>query len=86
MKFDQDTKEMIANQITKKGALKPCARCGEQNFSLLDGFVSLPLSQELSNNVIIGGPSVPCAVVACSTCGHIDFHALGALGLLNTQK
>jgi hypothetical protein len=86
MKFDKDTKEKIAKQIEAKGALKPCARCGQQKFSLLDGFVSLPLSQEISNNVVIGGPSVPCAVVACSNCGHIDFYALGALGLLNTQK
>jgi predicted nucleic-acid-binding Zn-ribbon protein len=86
MKFDQETKQKIAKIIEEKGALKPCARCGQQNFSLLDGFTSLPLSQEVSNNVIIGGPTVPCVVIACSNCGHIEFHAIGALGLLNTQK
>lgn len=86
MKFDQDTKKKIAQQIETKGALKPCARCGQQNFSLLDGFVSLPLTQEVSTNVVIGGPSVPCVIIACSNCGHINFHALGALGLLNTKN
>ena len=86
MKFDEETKQNIAKRIEEKGALKPCARCGLQNFSLLDGFASIPLSQEISNNVIIGGPNVPCAVIVCSNCGHIDFHALGALGLLNNQK
>jgi hypothetical protein len=86
MKFDQESKQKIAKEIEAKGALKPCGRCGHQNFSLLDGFVSLTLSQEVSNNLVIGGPSVPCAVVACSNCGHIDFHAIGSLGLLNTKK
>jgi hypothetical protein len=86
MKFDEETKQKIAKRIEEKGALKPCARCGQQKFSLLDGFASIPLSQEISNNVIIGGPSVPCAVIVCANCGHIDFHALGALGLLNNPK
>jgi hypothetical protein len=85
MKFDQETKQKIAQKIEEKGELKPCVRCGLQNFSLLDGFVSLPLTQEISNNVLLGGPNVPCAVVACTNCGHIDFHALGALGLLKPQ-
>jgi hypothetical protein len=86
MKFDIEIKEKIGKMIVAKDAVLPCARCGQQNFSLLNGFVSLPLSKEVSNNVVIGGPSVPCAVIACCNCGHIFFHALGALGLLNTQK
>lgn len=83
MKFSQESKQKIAQKIEDKGALKPCSRCGQQNFSLLDGFVNLPLAQEVSGNVIIGGPSVPCAVIACANCGHLGYHALGALGLLN---
>jgi len=86
MKFDKEIKENIEKLIEAKVAVLPCARCGHQSFSLLNGFVSLPLSQEVSKNVVIGGPSVPCAVIACCNCGHIEFHALGALGLLNTQK
>lgn len=86
MKFDQEAKQKIAKQIEAKSALQPCARCGNKNFSLLDGFASLPLTQEVSNNVILGGPSVPCAVIACDNCGHIAFHALGALGLLNSSE
>ena len=86
MKLDQEAKQKIAKSLEEKGALKPCARCGHPNFSLLDGFSTIPLSQEVSNNIVLGGPSVPCAVVACNNCGHLEFHALGALGLLPNQN
>lgn len=83
MKIDQKLKDKIANVLNKKGAIKPCQRCGHGNFIVLDGFANIPLSQELSGNVVIGGPTVPCAVIACNNCGNISYHALGALGLLN---
>jgi hypothetical protein len=86
MKLDQVTKEKIAKRLQDKGAVKPCARCGNQRFSLLDGLINFPMTQELSNNVIVGGPSVPCAVVGCDNCGHLEFHALGAIGLLTEQN
>jgi len=86
MKLTQELKNQIAQNLQNKGAIKPCSRCGHPKFSLLDGFVNFPLAQEVSNNVIIGGPNVPSAVVACENCGHLEFHALGAIGLLNEQK
>lgn len=86
MRFDQSTKETIARMIHEKGALNPCSRCGQDKFSLLDGFINLPLTQEVSGNVIIGGPQVPCAVTACNNCGNLTYHALGALGLLDVQE
>jgi len=86
MKISQDVKNEIAKKLNEKGAVLPCQRCGKQNFSLLDGFVNLPLSQEISGNVIIGGPSVPCAVIACNNCGNLSYHALGAIGMLNEKK
>jgi predicted nucleic-acid-binding Zn-ribbon protein len=86
MKLDQQKKEEIVKKLQEKGAVKSCSRCGHPKFSLLDGFISFPMSQEISNNLIVGGPSVPCAVVACDNCGHLEFHALGAIGLLNEPK
>jgi len=86
MKFEQQTKEKIAEKIKEKEALKPCERCGQQNFSVLDGFVNVPLAQEISGGIVIGGPQVPCAVIACTNCGNLSYHALGALGLFNEQK
>lgn len=86
MKFDQITKAKIKEKIEAKGALKPCERCGQPNFSILDGFINLPLTQEVSENEIIGGPQVPCAVITCNNCGNLSYFALGALGLLEQNK
>lgn len=54
-------------------------------FSLLDGFINFQMTQELSIN-IIGGPSVPCAMIVYDNCDHIGFHALGAINLLIEQN
>jgi len=86
MKLDQSAKEKIKSKIEAIGGSKACARCGHTNFSILDGFVNIPLSQEISGNIIIGGPQVPCAVIACNQCGNLNLHAIGALGLLNELK
>jgi ribosomal protein L37E len=86
MKINQEIKDEIAEKIKEKKALLPCQRCGHKNFSVLDGFINLPLSKEISGNVIVGGPSVPCAVIACNNCGNLSNHALGALGMLNKEK
>ena len=86
MKLTPELKTQIVQRLQDKGATKPCSRCGHPKFSLLDGFVNFPLAREVSNSVIVGGPNVPSAVVACENCGHLEFHALGAIGLLNEQK
>lgn len=87
MKFNKEIKERIVQAIKEKGALNPCMRCGHPNFSLLDGFVNIPLAQEiLEGIVILSGTQVPCAIVICDNCGNISYHALGALGLIKKQK
>ena len=32
------------------------------------------------------GPSIPSGVVVCTKCGHLEFFALGALGLLPKKE
>ena len=43
------------------------------------------LDNEVDGNIRLGGPMVPIAIVACTKCGAITMHALGALGLLDNQ-
>ena len=31
------------------------------------------------------GPTIPAGMVICQQCGHMDFFALGILGLLNEK-
>jgi hypothetical protein len=32
------------------------------------------------------GGHIPCAIIICNGCGNINFHSLGALGLLQAQE
>lgn len=77
--FDRDE---IAKKLMERGANNPCQRCGRTNFVVVDGFSNLPLQTDFDGSVVIGGPSIPITIVACSNCGAITPHALGALGLL----
>jgi len=77
----QEEKDKIVQALKDKGATRACPRCGEPNFTLIDGYFSHFLQRQLGG-MTIGGPSIPTAVVACSRCGWLAEHALGGLGLL----
>ena len=59
----------------------PCPRCASTEFSVADGYLNQTIQGELSG-VVIGGPSIPSALIVCTNCGFMSQHALGALGLL----
>ena len=77
----QDKQKYIQILNDKKATL-PCARCGNTNFSILDGYFRHEVQQKLDGNISFGGAHIPCLAVACENCGNISMHALGALGLL----
>jgi hypothetical protein len=75
--------DKIIKILKEKGADKPCPRCGKEEFTLVDAFFRQPLQESLKGLVLLGGPTIPCAVVICQHCGFMSQHALGYLGLLN---
>lgn len=85
MALSQQQKQKIADALTKAGVSQPCTRCGNHNHQVLDGYVALS-TQDNIGDVVLGGTNVPCAAVACSRCGAVTLHALGALGLLPQGK
>lgn len=78
-------KEDIIKALKERGVKLPCPRCGNQKFTLLDGYFNQTIQTELKG-IVIGGPSVPTIVVACTRCGYLSQHALGALGLLPKEE
>ena len=78
----QEQQKKIVDALEQRGAKLPCPRCGNGNFALVGGYFNQNLQTELTGGLILGGPSVPSAVVACTRCGFLSQHALGALGLL----
>jgi hypothetical protein len=83
MKIDR---KKIADALTNKNAIRPCQRCGSNSFQILEGYSNLMLQDDLWKGFVIGGPSVPVALVACKNCGAITQHALGALDLLPQKE
>lgn len=73
--------ELIASALNSRGAGRPCHRCGATNWNLENG-LAMQTVQAATPGMILGGPSMPLAVVVCTRCGVVNFHALGALGLL----
>ena len=79
--MQEDEKQRIIQALEERGAKLPCPRCGNQQFTLVDGYFNQTVQTELKG-MVIGGPSVPSVVVVCTRCGYMSQHALGALGLL----
>ena len=83
--MDQTTRDEIAKRLKDKGAVLPCPRCGNKSFFVIDGYFNQTLQEELQG-LVIGGHSIPSAIVACGNCGFMSQHALGALDLLPNPK
>ena len=58
---------------------QPCPFCGGQHFSSLQQFANLPVQSDQDGFSL--GQSLPCGVLICTNCGHVNFFALAALGL-----
>jgi len=80
----QIEKEEIIQQLIRKGADRPCPRCGNAAVTLVDGYFNQPVQDDMSE-LVIGGASIPSIVTACTNCGFLSQYALGALGLLPHQ-
>jgi len=78
-------KQKIIKALEERGARLPCPRCGNNSFTLLDGYFNQTVQTDLKG-MVLGGPSVPSVVVACNRCGYLSQHALGALGLLPQEE
>jgi len=83
--MNSQERNKIIQALENHGARLPCPRCGNNNFSLIDGYFNHSFQPQISNNVIIGGPSIPSVAVVCNRCGFLSYHAVGALGILPTQ-
>ena len=83
--LSESIKQKIVEKLKEKGASLPCPRCGNNSFTLLDGYFNQAIQTNFKG-MVIGGPSVPTIGVACTNCGHISQHALGALGLLPEKE
>ena len=69
----------IAESLSRKGATRPCHRCGGNEFEIVaDGYLRHDFHRE-ENKSFVDRPHVPTAAIACRNCGNMNFFALKAL-------
>jgi hypothetical protein len=66
-------------QVALQEKLKNTPISHENGFALVEGFMTLPLQEEISNNVVIGGPNIPIIAIVGNTSGRIYTFALKAI-------
>jgi ribosomal protein S27AE len=81
----QVTKDKIIKALQERNANMPCPRCGNDAFTLLDGYFNQVIQSD-PRGIVLGGRTIPSVVVACNKCGYLAQHALGVLGLLVKEE
>lgn len=82
--FKSDEFIKALEQATNNRIIPSCPYCGGNNFTTTDSFSSIIIGK--NPNSLTLGTSIPAGMVICSRCGHIEFFALGALGLLPKKE
>jgi hypothetical protein len=77
----QEEKDKLIKTVKDRGANMPCPRCGNDSFTLLDGYFN-QIIQEEPKGIVLSGRTIPTIVIACNRCGFLSQHALGILGLI----
>ncbi len=77
----QAQKDKIIKALTDRGANLPCPRCGNDDFTLLEGYFN-QIIQEEPRGIVLGGRTIPSIIIVCKRCGYLIQHAVGVLGLL----
>ncbi len=73
-------RDKIVKRLQERGVTRPCPRCNSDQFSLVDGYAVFGLVEKLEDEGV--RHLVPSVTVACTRCGYLTFHAMGALGLM----
>ena len=77
-----DSKEFIQKLRERTGGMRlPCCPyCKETDYTTPPEMATILITNSFSGLQL--GPTIPCAMVICKKCGHIDYFAIGALGML----
>jgi len=76
LEFKQIKMELQA-ALSKK--LKEGVLTDPNGFTLLDGFINPSISNDISGNLVLGGPTLPMVAVISNTSGQVYYFALKAL-------
>ena len=61
-------------------AMPKCPFCGGTSYTTPEQVATIPVGIGFKGLSV--GQTAPCAMLVCTKCGHVDYFALGMLGLL----
>ena len=79
-KYDASAFIAALNERMQSREMPRCPFCGGNNYSTPKQVATIPVGARLNGLSI--GQTAPCAMIVCTRCGHVDYFALGSLGLL----
>lgn len=80
-KFDVRKFLEAMDNRTKGHTIPKCPYCGNSKYSTSSQVAHIIVNETVDEMGI--GKGIPSGMIICKNCGHIDFFAIGALGLLN---
>lgn len=83
-KYDPNS---FINAISKKMMgrdIPVCPYCGGQKYTTTGNVAAILIGDDTSNLNL--GPHIPSGMMICESCGHIEFFALGSLGLMDKEE
>ncbi len=78
--YDSKDFVRVLTDKLKDHSVPRCPYCGGNHFSSTDKFATILLGDDFKSIEL--GQSIPAGILVCENCGHIEFFALGGLGLL----
>ena len=81
IKYDSSAFIKALNGRLGNRGIPQCPFCGGNKFTTTEKYANILIDDSIGKISI--GPSVPAGMIVCERCGHIEFFALGVLGLLN---
>lgn len=84
--LNEEQKKVLIDALNNKFGEKElhCPMCGNNQFTISDGYIVNLMQEDLKNFKIDKG--IPSISIICDNCGFISQHALGTLGMLPVQE
>ena len=80
VKYDATAFIEALNARMQSRPMPKCPFCGGSNYTTPEQVATIPVG--LRFNGLSVGQTAPCAMIVCTKCGHVDYFALGILGIL----
>lgn len=79
----EDERQKTGAAIKSRDIRKPYPGCGSGDFAILDGYTYLAFYSRsaVGSTIMECDTDIPCIAIAYNSCGFVDQHTLGALGL-----